>query len=208
MCPGWIKVYFFLPKTNLTQVYPKPLNGSASIKIVYYKIKRKRDVIKHKEIFCIQNPAQNAKGHGPHQSEWPQRLSAYRNRIIAKSKGAQHLTPPPLQTRTHTNLSAPPSRPFISGPPLQTHERMLCGDSGEKERGRKERENIKAGLCVESSGGVCACVWGGNGQKGLALLSAYVKGSLEPLLYRTQHCINIPDTLQRHTQGGGVSGGV
>ncbi len=139
MCPGWIE-YNFLPQTNLTQVYTKLLNGSVCIQIVYYKYKkRKREVIKHKDIFCIQNPAQNATGHGPHQSECPQRLSAYRNRIIAKSKGAQHFIPP--SKRAHTQTYAR----LLHGPSFQgLHFKHMKGCSAgiqarKNDGGKKER---------------------------------------------------------------------
>lgn len=135
----------------------------------------------------------------------------YSNLTIAKAKGAQHhisIPHPPSNAHTHTNLSVPPSWPFISGPPLQTHERMLCGDPGENERGRKERENIKAGLCVESSWGVCAFVWGGMVRRAWPYSLPMSRG-LWSLLYRTQHCINTSrHTSEAHTRGWGESRGI
>lgn len=146
--------------------------------------------------------------HGLHQFKWL-RLSTYSNLLIAKAKGAQHhihIIPPP-NSNTHTNLSVPPSRPFISGPPLQTHERMLCGDPGEKERGRKERENIKAGLCIESSWGVCAFVWG-EWSEGPGPTLCLCQGLFGAYCIDPRTASTLPDTLQRHTRGGGLSGGV
>lgn len=46
-------------------------------------------------------------------------------------------------------------------------------------REKRKREYKSRAVCREFLGSVCVCL-GGNGQKGLALLSAYVKGSLVP----------------------------